>query len=405
MNQRLFSKIVPERRLVMTFALRQSLQILQMPQFELGQWLNREIEKNPLLELDALPEKKRFEIDTPSPLTLYDHLQNQIRENFSCPEERLLAEAILEHLDERGFIASPLEATVKQPIEKIIAILQTFDPPGIFASDLQESLLLQLKAQGKSNTPAYYLVQTCFDDLLHKRYTAIEKKLGLSALGDAVRNLARLSFRPADAFKQDLATPIHPDLRIERIEGGWTLELIEDELPKFHIQNEYLSLNLDSVEERESLREFKTQAKWICRSLNRRRKLLCKIGRILTCKQAPYLDHKGPLAPLTIKEMAEILGIHDSTLSRALAGKYASTPRGFLSLRSLISATPATETARQTLENLILSENKQHPLTDDQLAQELQARGFPIARRTIAKYRSQLKIGTASQRKHLGICF
>ncbi len=124
---------------------------------------------------------------------------------------------------------------------------------------------------------------------------------------------------------------------------------------------------------------------------------------MLICKQAPYLDQKGPLTPLTIRELAEKLEIHESTLSRALAGKYASTPRGILPLRALISATPAKTTAREILEKLIQAEDKRKPLTDEELSEELRAKGFSIARRTIAKYRTQLKIGSAAQRKHSAV--
>lgn len=395
MDRRLFLKLAPERRLTMTFALRQALEILQMPQLDLGQWLMGEIERNPLLELDSVRPKKRFEGDLPSPVTLHEHLLTQIRENFSDREDQLIAEKFLEHLDEKGFITCPLEIN-----PRILRILQTFDPPGIFARNLQEALLLQLRAKGKAETLAFHLVQHCFDDLLHGRYGAIKKRLRVTDLHSAINDLARLALRPAQAFKQEPISPVYPDLQIHKIEGGWALELVEDELPQFHIQTQYFDLEVESEEEKESLRMFKTQAKWIFRSLNRRRKLLREIGRILVRKQASFLDQKGALAPLSMKDLAEKLGIHESTLSRALAGKYASTPRGILPLRSLLSADPAAENARMMLEKLIRGEDKGDPFTDDQLVQELGNKGFKVARRTVAKYRSQLKLGSASQRKY-----
>lgn len=404
MDPRLFLKLAPEGRLIMTFALRQALEILQMPQMELGQWLRAEIERNPLLELAETCSKPRFDAEIPAPITLHEHLLGQIRENFTSSKDRLIAEEFLEHLDERGFITCSLETIAnlfQRPVEKILSVLQTFDPPGIFARNLQETFLIQLRAKGKADSLCYQLVQNCFDDLLHGRYTVIKKKLGSSELGSAMQILARLSLRPANFFKQEPTTPAIPDLHISKIDGGWTLELIEDELPKFYIQDEYLSLDLESAEEKELLRGLKTQAKWIFRSLNRRRKLLRDIGRILLRKQAAFLDAKGPLNSITIKELSEKLQIHESTLSRALSGKYASTPRGIIPLRSLISSSPITETAREVLEKLISAEDKENPLTDDQLAKELKAKGFPVARRTIAKYRSQLKIGSATQRKYL----
>lgn len=387
----------------MTFALRQALEVLQMPQLDLAQWLLSEIEKNPLLELDSFYTKRRFEGEIPAPITLDEHLRSQIRENFLNEEERMIAEEFLLHLDERGFITCSLESIsslFNRPVEGVLKILQTFNPPGIFARNLQESLLLQLQAKGKEKTFAFNLVQNCFEDLLHGRYGAIKKKLKQSDLTGALTDLSRLSMRPAHIYTQEPTTPICPDLRLHKIEGGWTLELIEDELPKFHIQTQYLDIETESTEEKEALRTFKTQAKWISRSLSRRRKMLKDLGRILIRKQSSFLDQKGPLAQLTIKELAEKLEIHESTLSRALSGKYISTPRGIIPLRSLISADPAAENARQLLEKLIQDEDKEKPLTDDELAKELKIKGFRVARRTISKYRSQLKIGSASQRKH-----
>lgn len=395
MDQRLILKLAPERRLIMTLALRQALDILQMPQLELASWLLNEIEKNPLLELDSFHfKKKRFEGDFPSPITLHEHLMAQIRDHFPEKNERIIAERLLHHLDERGFL-SCIDSD-----EPILKILQTFDPPGIFARTLQESLLLQLKAKGKDKSLAFALVNTCYEDLLHGRYGAIKKKLGSSDLGKAIADLSRLSLRPAHAFKEEPLSLVIPDLQIQKIDGGWTLELMEDDLPPFHIQTEYLEVDTESEEEKEALRFFKTQAKWIFRSLNRRRKLLREIGRMLICKQALFLDQKGPLAPLPTKELAEKLHIHESTLSRALFGKYVSTPRGILPLRSLLSADPKAENARQMLEELISNEDKKNPLTDEQLAALLHEKGFQVARRTIAKYRGQLKIGSTAQRRN-----
>ncbi len=402
MDPRLFLKLAPERRLIMTYALRQSLEILQMTQLELSQWLNNEIEKNPLLEFSPVA-KYRFNLEIPSSLTLHEHLQAQIRDHFPHPHDRLIAQAFLEHLDDRGFLTAPLEtlaAYFKKPLEPILATLQTFDPPGIFARNLQESLLLQLKAIGKTASLAYQLVDTCFDDLLHGRYCAIKKKLGAAQLAPAMHDLARLSLRPSTSFSQEPITPIHPDLLITKIDKGWTLQINEEDLPQFHIQSDYLDIMPDTPEEQQALRNFKTQAKWLIRSLTRRRKLLLEIGRIFIKKQAPYLHQKGPLQSLTIRELAETLEVHESTLSRALSGKYASTPRGLIPLRALITSAPAAETARGILEKLIAGEDKQNPLTDEQLAQQLKVKGFPIARRTIAKYRTQLKLGSASQRKN-----
>jgi RNA polymerase sigma-54 factor len=257
---------------------------------------------------------------------------------------------------------------------------------------LGESFLLQLKRKGKEKSDAYRIVESCFNDLLRGRYRTIQKKLEIEDLSLPLHELSLLSMRPARLFIYEPISYIQPDLQIEKIDGGWTLTFFEE---KVEIRKEYLDL------EEEALREFKTRAKWVCRSLQRRKSMLKAIGRILVCKQAAYLNQKGPLVPFTVRELAEKLEIHESTLSRALAGKYAATPLGIIPLRSLLTTAPETESARSVLEKLIAQEDKKRPLTDDQLAEALQKEGFVVARRTVAKYRTQLNISSAAKRKVL----
>ena len=397
MKPSLFLKLAPERRLVLSYVMQQALHILQMPQIDLGQWLLEEIEKNPLLEIDSYKRSAAPDPEIPSPISFYDHLLSQLRYTFSDKQERKIAYKFLGELDERGFL--PEELLVKGPAAKILTIMQSFEPPGIFARNLKECLLIQLKRQGKHFT--YQLVDQCFEDLLHARFTLIRKKFGKVDFAAVIHDLARLNLRPSHSFGREPLFPIYIDLKITKVQGGWSLELVEDELPTFHIKDEYLNLKPESTEEHLALRDFKTQAKWIFRSLQRRRKLLKELGKLLLSKQCAFLEAKGPLKALGMKEIAEKLGIHESTLSRAVAGKYAATPRGILPIRGLITKTPEALDARSTLEKLVETENKEHPLTDQELAHKLKEKGYPIARRTIAKYRTQLKIGSATQRKYL----
>lgn len=214
MDSRLFLNLAPERRMVMTFALRQALEILQMPQLDLGQWLMQEIEKNPLLELGSAQLKKRFEGDFPYHPTLCEHLLNQIRDHFSHPNDRKKAVELLHLLDDRGFLPKEVENG------RILTRLQTFDPPGIFARTLKESFLLQLANKGLGQSLSYALVDQCYEDLLHRRFALIKKKLKTQDLKGAISELSRLSMRPADVFKEEPSTLISPDLLIQRIEGG-----------------------------------------------------------------------------------------------------------------------------------------------------------------------------------------
>ncbi len=393
MGSKLFLKLAPERRLerhlVMTFALRQALEILQMPHLDLAQWLQGEIEKNPLLEMDRAKAKVPFVGDFAAPVTLHEHLSSEIRDHFSDPSDRKKAFELMHLLDEKGFLPMEVENS------SVLSTLQSFDPPGIFARSLQESLLLQLKAKKLTHTLAYTLIDQCYEDLLHGRFSLLKKRLKTSELKGAIEILARLTFRPSAAFKEEIATPIIPDISIERTKDGWIIEVNEEHMPRVYMEEKYLSL-----QEEETLRVFKTQAKWLFRSLDRRRKLLRAIARILLCKQAQFLDQKGPLTPFTVKELAEKLEIHESTVSRALFGKYMATPRGILPFKALLTSDAESKNAKELLEKLIASENKNSPLTDDELASALKKQGFRVARRTIAKYRSKLKIGSAAQRKH-----
>lgn len=384
--------LTPQQRPAISFALQQALHILQLPQIELALWIRQEIDKNPLLE-EVLPLSPPLPPDIPSFPSLHDHLLHQIRESSLAVSEQALALELLHHLDEKGFLTlDPIPAQFLP----ILSILQTFDPPGIFARNLQEALLLQLKALGDTHSPSYRLVRDCFQDLLQGRFKIIEKKLGPIELSAAVQKLARLSMRPARNFQKEPAPTAIADLRIFKTDHSWLLEVAEEELPRIEFHSDYSSLTPVSPEERQSLKEWSISAKWLFRSLKRRRQILLQLGAFLTQKQAPYLEQKAPLYPLTLSDAAQSLDLHESTLSRALSNKYVTTPRGLLPLRSFFTTFP-----KDLLKELISSEDKKSPFTDDELAHALTSRGHPIARRTVAKYRKELRIGSASARKHL----
>lgn len=397
-------RLSQERRLVMTFALSQSLEILQMPQIELAAWLREEIEKNPLLELQALERRPPPQLpfaEVAATESLSDLLAKQIGQTFSLEKDRSIAKKLIDGLDERGFFVGSLGElstfyrVSAEKIEQVLSVVQTFDPPGIAARDLRECLLIQLQRQGLDNSLTFRIVQEGFDDLLHGRYHALKKKLQLADFSDAIEKLARLTLRPASSFSQDPVPLAHADLSVVQIDGKWEIETMEDTLPQFRFRADYLKLPTSNSEEKKTLRSHAVSAKWLIRSLSRRRKLLCDLGRLIVKKQAAFFDHKEPLTPLPTKELAEELQVHESTLSRALSGKFISTPRGLMPIKALLSTDPAKE----TLARLIAQEDKTTPWTDAELALKLTEAGHPTMRRTIAKYRTQLKLGSASQRK------
>lgn len=391
--------------LVMTQGLRQALEILQMPHLELAEWLREEIEKNPLLELETTTKKNSSTeeiVRVAAPLSLHEHLMAQIREAFPHFEDHDIAIKIMELLDERGFIVESIEVLElildksREQIKTILEKLQTFDPPGIFAHNLKECLLIQLK----QNSLGQQIVGEHFDDLLKGKFKKIKNIIGEEEFIKTLKQISRLNFRPVALFSTEKVPLVKADLSISKTNNVWVINTIEDEWPKFQFHEEYLSLKSFSREEKDNLRNWAGSARSIFRSLKKRQQLLIEIGDFLVRKQKSFLDQKGELAPLTVQDLAEHLQVHESTVSRALSNKYAMTPRGFLPLHSLFCASPLAQTAKLLLEKLVATEDKKEPLTDEELMKELKAAGVNLSRRTVVKYRHQMKINAAAHRKN-----
>lgn len=394
-------RLTPQTRLALTHALQRSLEILQMPQLELAKLIREEVEKNPLLELEAEAPVFRSapQATGPEPLaepSLHEHLLAQAREAFVDPADLALAEGLIGSLDEHGLLSC-------EAPERILNILQSFDPPGIFARSIQETFALQLERQGLHASLAMRLVREAFPSLLQGRYTVLKKSLGVTPeqLQAAIQQLARLSTRPAASFQKTFTQPIYPDLRLVREDHLWRVESISDALPRVRLKAEYLKLSVKGAEQA-ALRQFTAEAKWLLRSLERRRKFLLALGAHLVKLQGGMLSQRT--APITVSssELAERLSVHPSTISRALSEKYIATPSGLLPLRALAPSYD-NEAPKELLQRLVAQEDKRSPLTDEALAVALKKAGHEVARRTIAKYRRQLKISSASRRK-LGRC-
>lgn len=405
MKQRCGISLFPERRLAMTFCLQQALAILQMPQIELAQLIQEEIDKNPLLEETAKPLKPFLEKEVQAPSSLEECLQTQIRDNFLDPETRKLATRLLEYLDEKGFLSDSENQIAKElnlelpQLQSVIAILQTFKPTGIFARNLQESLLIQLKEKGEENSAAYKIVKDHYEDFKQGRFSFIRKKEGLQDFAEVIHHLTLLSLRPLEAFKYEAVSHVVPDMVFKCLENEWAIEMNDEILPRFQITQKYASMALDSKEEKKTVKAWLSQAKTLLHSLSRRKKILLKLGAFLAKYQSDYLFSKGYLKKLDLKDLSEKFQLHESTISRSLSNKYVETPRGIIPLNQLLSASPNTEKTKEILKRLIENESKSSPFTDEELAEKLQAQGHTISRRTISKYRKELKILSASMRK------
>ncbi len=395
-----------QQKLILTQGMQQSLAILQLSQVELGELIAEEIEKNPLLEVEQEGFQRKSKGQTPDFVfpdieakpSLDEWITGQIRDSFEQPRELEIALELSGLLDEKGFL--PMDLSPEQV--QILPQLQRLDPPGIFAQSCREGFMIQLERSGKSESLAHKLVSHCYEDLLHKRFGKIEKLLHCSSeeLTKAIQILAKLSTRPAASFCMPPVQTVYPDLQVTKEDEKWEIQANEEALPKFRMKEDYSGLSGLSKDQKELMKGFAMSGKWLMQSIARRRELLLSIGTHLVKTQTAFLNQEGPLVPMCPAELATLFGVHESTISRALADKYLECPLGSIPLRSLIS-THGNDPAKQLLQKLILQENKKQPLTDDQLAEELNKSGHKVARRTVAKYRMLCKIGSASTRKHI----
>lgn len=379
-------KTKTEQATILTVALREALSILEMPICDLAPWLQEQIEQNPALQFDeeegrALPY---LDLIAAPPPSLHQHLLAQAREHDLSPAEMETFEEIVGNLDEKGFIGDlPVD-------DRVLTLLQTFDPPGIGAKNLQHSLLIQLEQRGEKETLAYRLIAEHYNDLLHH-----PKNLPCSPheLQEAITNsLSHLSLNPAAPFDTHSLHPQTPDIFIESTSSGWNITLNNAYLPRF------------TIDTSEEVSRFLPAAQWIDKMVTRRGEIIVSIVKIvLEVQNEFFLGKTSDLHPLSLRHLAEKLSLHESTISRAVKDKVVACPRGIYPLRFFFphasSDSISHHTAKERLKTLIERENKEHPLTDEALAASLQLDGIPCARRTITKYRRFLKIPSASKRK------
>ncbi|HSW86487.1 MAG TPA: RNA polymerase factor sigma-54 [Rhabdochlamydiaceae bacterium] len=452
--------------LLLSIAMQQAFKVLQMPVLELSEWLKIQIEQNPVLEYeDSLEiqedridsysdakeldfEQSRFEVlegmddlfqesafseskdwskiqeekriknfqETliPYRLSLYEYLMQQAKQIFYTDVDLEIAETIIGNLDERGFLNHCFSTIEPEKINPILTVIQTFDPPGIGAKNLQESLLIQLKIQGKGSSFAYRIIDTHYDDLIHNRIASIQKKLKCSAndLRMAIQtDIAPLDINPGYRFHFEPFQSIVPDILIKKENDQWSITINEEMLPQFKITSScFKAFTFDELclSEKRYIRRHVASGKWLHRIIQRRHKTLKSIASCLIQRQSAFFNgDKKELVPMTMSEISQELGMHESTVARAISEKYLSCPQGLFPMRSFFTAALTSEsgekisnfTVKQTLAKIIRQEDKDRPLSDRELSTEIKKMGMPCARRTIAKYRKSLKIGPASCRR------
>ena len=353
-------------------------------------------------------------------ISLQENLMEQLNTEECAPDVRRAAEEVIGNIDDDGFFRSvPAEIAQSVPCpletaEAALRLVQTFDPPGIGASSLPECLLIQLERAGKKTERMTEFVTRHLDDLEHNRLPKIAKEMGVTVqdVKDMADELRRICDpRPAASLAQSRTEYCPVEVTVERSGDGFTVRPNREYAPHFLIPNRYLKMLDDPLTDRETrdyiLKNLKSLME-IRKALADRESTIVRIARVIADQQYDFFD-KGPeyLRSLTMRDVADRLGVHETTVSRAIANKYMATPAGTFKFRDFftggyqntdgedISSSAVKEYIREAVKN----ENPAHPLSDQKIAEDLKKKGLDVARRTVAKYREELGIPSSQGRK------
>ncbi|MDB2614093.1 RNA polymerase factor sigma-54 [Chlamydiales bacterium] len=398
--------VTQNQHLMRTQEMQLAFKVLQLPVMELKWLLLQEIECNPLLEIQEVLQERflysnrdAFESSIPYRPTLLEHLKGQVREEFTL-EEIPLVEVIIGNIDERGLMTTPPKEIAfylgisEKKVYQLLKRVQRFDPPGIGACSIQESLLIQLD-QG---TLAFNIIHDHYEKLLKGKITSIAKKLRVShqEILDAISDeIAPLHFHPIVSFSPKNPIPLEPDLTLFIDADQIRVSVNNETLPPLSINKEYLSIESSYVKKK--LRDIK----WLSQTLNRRERFLFKIGEVIREAQKEFfLKEEAPLVVMTLRELAVKLEVHESTITRAVANKSIQTPKGLFPLRYFFSQginAHSSQSIKELIQRII--KNESTPLSDQEIKEKLFEKGYDLSRRTVAKYRGQLNIPSKSKRK------
>lgn len=436
---------------IMSAKMQQALRVLQMPADELRQYLAEQAMENPVLEVsdtdpltEELPEDTTeadiiwemdysgnrveakndrrntgtFETGTAGEESFTEMLLRQLREERRIPRDLLpLCRIIVGSLDERGYLADevPLLAEMagvgEERMLQALYAVQELSPAGVGARSLQECLMIQLAQTREFRADTLHLITEGLPLLAEGNLTALAKKLNLSRekaerAAEVVRALNPI---PSRGYRtREEKNYVIPEARVERKGEGWNIVYSDSAIPGVGIHTEYCALlrGTEDAELRSYLKRQVTGANTIIKNVELRKKTLLQVIECLVRRQSAFLERPdGQLVPFVIAEAAEELGLHSSTVSRAVQGKYITTPRGTIALKSLFSVPSSRGSevssagAKEQVRMLILAEDKAHPLSDEKLRQELEKLGLSLSRRTVTKYRESMGIPAASARR------
>ena len=445
--------------------LQQSLQILQAPMLELRNLIQQELCTNPTLEEDQMEptiedkkaehdefqeefdrlakldeewrdymsqsqsysgrsaeeeERRQFFFDSiVGQQTLQQHLLEQVNSSDMSEGDRKIAELIIGNIDDAGFLQTGPEEIAQNTgmevadLSRVLDVVHTFHPIGVGARDLRECLLIQLKRLSKEQSLEYRIVDRYIDDLGKRRFPEIARRLGTTAeqVQRAANFIGTLDPKPGQIFTPDPNNYVLPDVTVEKIGGEWTISLNGEQIPHLRISNTYkdlMSQDKGGADVKDYIRDKIRSGKFLIKSIHQRQQTISNIAHEIVSRQKDFLEH-GPsaLKPMTMVQIADAVGVHETTVSRAISGKYMCTPQGVFDMKYFF--TPGYQTSggesmsntsvKGAIAELVKAEDPKSPLSDKEIVEILEKRGIPIARRTVAKYRGELNILPSNMRK------
>ncbi len=385
-------------------------------------------------------EREYYEPVSVETRDLNDHLKDQISLLELNPRQLLLADEFIGNINEDGYLACSLEeiltsinevvarAAEKEgyegelpfytasEVDAVLQVVQALDPAGVGARDLRECLLLQLRDLKQEDTPHYKLVRDAFEELIAHRWSEISKRFGISPaeVQHAADEVAKLDPKPGLRYSSASDGYIVPDMVVEKIDGAYHVFVNDANVPRLKLSKAYQEIARDKKkfdgENKEFISSKLNSANWMIQAIEQRRQTMLKVMNYIVERQRDFFE-KGvrSLKPLTLREVADVIGMHESTVSRVTNEKFVQTPRGVLPLKFFFSSGLSTTGGedvsargiRDQIEKLVTSEDPKNPLTDQAIVQILQDTGVHIARRTVAKYRDQLGVLSARMRKRV----
>lgn len=351
--------------------------------------------------------------------TLHEHLAWQVKMNGFSEDEERIADMIFNFIDDEGYLKTPLqqisdeEKIPMEDLEDVLSLIQEFDPAGVGARDLRECLLIQAKHLQEDTHDLVFMINNHLKDLEKKNFEAIAK-----AMNKDVREIAEMSQiiyemdpKPGRAYAANDTQYVTPDVYVYKVGDDYVVSLNEDGMPRLKISNFYKNMlkgGSASKKEQEYIQDKVKSAVWLIKSIHQRNRTIYKVTEAIVRHQREFFEKGGAhLKPMVLRDIANDIGMHESTVSRVTTSKYVHTPQGIYELKYFFNSginssdgdSMASESVKLRIKDLVGKEDPKNPLSDQKLAELLAKEGIQIARRTVAKYREMLKVLPSSQRK------